>query len=367
MVFARTTPDQKLQIVKQCQERGYRVGVTGDGVNDCPALKIADVGIAMNSGADVARDVASIVLLNNDFAAIVQAVKEGRLIFENLRKVIAYQICGGGWCELLPVLVTFFFGMPQPLTSFLMIMICCLSDVYAGVALMNEPAEHEIMQQPPRDFKTSRLIDYKIILYSYLFYGNLITVGSFYTFFLYMAERGDTRAVPNPIPSDDNGNLSFPAGYRIDQLFFAWNWGLNSGDLGDDQQSAISVGSSIFYICIVVAQMGHLLSIRRKTPYFFDSILNTKQSTKNVFSRIFDEIQHSHIRWPIVAAWILSICTINFFNYISVFQDYCQTAAVPGRYWGIAIGWSLLWFVVAELRKWVILLYPQSFVAKTAW
>ena len=136
LVFARTTPDQKLLIVKESQRRGHRVCVTGDGVNDSPALRKADVGLAMKSGSDVAKDVASMVLLTDDFTTITEGVREGRLIFENLRKTIAYQISAGCWAELLPVLATFFLGLPQPLSSFLMIMISCFSDVYAGCALM---------------------------------------------------------------------------------------------------------------------------------------------------------------------------------------------------------------------------------------
>ena len=120
---------------------------------------------ALNNEPDVARDV---VLLNNDFEAIPCAVQEGRLIFENLRKAIAYQISAGCWAELLPVLATFFLGMPQPLSSFLMIMISCFSDVFVGVALMNEPPEDAIMLRPLRDCKKNHLL---LFAYSYLFYA----------------------------------------------------------------------------------------------------------------------------------------------------------------------------------------------------
>eukprot|EP00953_Heterococcus_sp_UTEX-ZZ885_P028086 14991-Heterococcus_DN1.PRE.6 len=190
MVFCRTTPEQKLEIVKQAQLRGDRVGVTGDGVNDSPALKRADVGIAMASGSDVARDAADIVLLSDEFPAVVHGVCEGRLIFANLRKVIAYQISAGCWSELLPVLATFFLGMPQPLSSFLMIIVSCVTDVFAGVALTNEPSESDIMLKPPRNVRTQRLVDAKLVGYAYFFYANLLSIGAFANYFVYMQSRG---------------------------------------------------------------------------------------------------------------------------------------------------------------------------------
>jgi sodium/potassium-transporting ATPase subunit alpha len=369
LVFSRTTPDQKLQIVKESQRRGHLVGVTGDGVNDSPALKKANIGIAMNSGSDVAKDVAAIVLLRDDFTAIPKGVREGRLIFENLRKVVGYQISAGSWGEVLPVLATFFLGLPQPLSSFLMIMVCCFSDVYAGIAIMMEPPENAIMLKPPRDLKKSRLLDLKLVFYSYLFYANLISIGSFYNYFIYMASRGNTRAVPDPVPSDDNGNLQFPAGYRSGQLLFAWNWGSDSGNLGADETAAAKVGSSVFYITIVCGQMGHLLSIRRKTPYFYDAIMATQPGSenKNIFVRIWEEISTSEIRFPVLAAWTGAVCTTFILNDIKFFQDDCGTGVVPGRFWGMAIGWSILWFIIAEIRKWLIFLFPESIIAKTAW
>jgi len=255
--------------------------------------------------------------------------------------------------------------------------------------LMNEPAEGAIMKKPPRDLKKHRLLDMKLVAYSYLFYANITSIGCFYTYFIYMADRGNTRAVPNPVPADDDGQRVFPAGYRVDQLMHAWNWGLDTGNLGKDEVAAANVGSTIFYVVILTAQMGHLLSIRRKTPYFYDAIMNTKASEKqynaltttgeneaarasevsdkNVLFRIWDELRNSEIRWPIVAAWVGAILTAMFWEYVPVFQKYCGTAPVPGKYWGIAIGWSLLWFVVAEIRKWLVFLFPDSWIGKTAW
>ena len=110
---------------------------------------------------------------------MVEGVKEGRLIFANLRKVIGYQIAAGCWSELIPVLATFFLGMPQPLSSFLMIIISCITDVAAGVALTNEIPEKTIMTEPPRDPKAQPLVDMRLVGYAYLFYGTLESIASF--------------------------------------------------------------------------------------------------------------------------------------------------------------------------------------------
>jgi sodium/potassium-transporting ATPase subunit alpha len=127
IVFARTTPEQKLRIVKEFQSRDNVVGMTGDGVNDAPSLKAADIGIAMGSGSDIAIEAADMVLLDS-FAAIVQAVTYGRLVYDNLKKTIVYLLPAGSFSELWPVITNVAFGIPQALSSFLMIIICCLTD-----------------------------------------------------------------------------------------------------------------------------------------------------------------------------------------------------------------------------------------------
>jgi len=369
MVFARTTPDQKLAIVKESQERGFRVGVTGDGVNDSPALKQANVGIAMGkSGSDVAKDAANIILLNDDFTAITKAVLEGRLIFANLRKVIGYQIAAGCWSELIPVIATFFFGMPQPLSSFLMIIISCTTDVCAGIALMNEPPETSILEEPPRDLKKSRLVTWRLICYAYLWYGNLQSVGSFINYFDYMAGRGNDRALPDPLPTDDStGPYQYPAGYRPAQLIFAWNFegGSATSPLYLDETAAANVASSVFFVTLIVCQMGHVMSIRRKTPYFSDAILG--EGDGGVWNRLWKKILSIRPIYRILLAWSAAVVIANIFNEIPAVQSACGTGSVPARNWGIAIGWSFLVFLLDQCRKWIVILYPKSIVAKLSW
>jgi hypothetical protein len=88
---------------------------------------------------------------------------------------------------------------------------------------------------------------------------------------------------------------------------------------------------------------------------------------RNVLMRIYDELRCSAVQWPVLAAWCGTILTANFFNYIPVFQQYCGTGVVPGKYWGMAVGWAVLWFAVAEIRKWIVVLYPESFIGRHAW
>lgn len=122
IVFARTTPTQKLRIVHEFQSRDRIVAMTGDGVNDAPALKAADIGISLASGSDIAIEAADMVLLDS-FAAIISAVQYGRVVFDNLKKTVAYLLPAGSWSEFWPVFCNLVFGLPQILSSFLMIII----------------------------------------------------------------------------------------------------------------------------------------------------------------------------------------------------------------------------------------------------
>lgn len=166
IVFARTTPEQKLQIVKELQKRDQVVAVTGDGVNDAPALKAADVGIAVVSGSDVAIEAADLVLMGG-FDSIPEAIRMGRLVFQNLQKVIGYLLPAGSWSEIWPVLVNAFLGTPLPLSSFLMIMICCFTDLFPCLALIMENEEYDLLSQKPRNARKDHLINFKVYLKYY--------------------------------------------------------------------------------------------------------------------------------------------------------------------------------------------------------
>lgn len=157
ILFARTTPEQKLKIVQALKENGETVAMMGDGVNDSPALKQADIGIVVNKASDLAKENADMILLDSDFTTIIEAIEEGRSIFENIKKAILY-LLSHSFVEMILVVGSLFSHLPLPITAVQILWINLFQDSFPAVALAFEPREKFLMDEPPRR-KESPIID----------------------------------------------------------------------------------------------------------------------------------------------------------------------------------------------------------------
>jgi P-type Ca2+ transporter type 2C len=179
-VFSRTTPEDKLKIVEALQSHGDVVAMTGDGVNDAPALTRADIGLALGSGTDVAKGTADVVLLDNNFSTIVAAVRQGRIIFDNIRKVMLY-LLANSLTEVLVIIVGLLLGWPLPLLAAQVLWINLVTDGLPDLALTQEPEEPESMSEKPHK-RDAPILDFErkflIIFISLITAG--FTLGIFY-------------------------------------------------------------------------------------------------------------------------------------------------------------------------------------------
>lgn len=233
VIFARTSPSQKLRIVSMLQERGEVVAVTGDGVNDAPALKRADIGIAMGvTGTDVAKEAADMVLMNDDFSTIVYAIKQGRAIFDNIKKFIAY-ILTSNIPEILPFIAFVIFGIPLPLTIILILAIDLGTDMVPAIGLGQEEPDDDIMFKPPRK-KSARLLTLRLLVRSYVVVGPIQAVAGFFAYFYIILTGG-------------------------------WHWGQQLAFADPLYQKAITA----FFFSIIIVQISDVLICRSRNESIF--------------------------------------------------------------------------------------------------
>jgi magnesium-transporting ATPase (P-type) len=243
VIFARMAPEHKLRLVAAFQARGDVVAVSGDGVNDAPALRKANIGIAMGiTGTDVAKQAADVILTDDNFGAIVQAVAEGRAVYDNLRKFITY-IFVSNVPELMPFIITGLFRLPLALTVPQILAIDLGTDVLPALALGMEKPEPKVMARPPRD-RGRPLVDRGILFRAFLWLGPIETILCYLGFLFVYYLAGDTTFLPA---------LSRP------------DWLPPATALVPSIALVYPLATTVFHVGVVMAQVGNVFTCRTET------------------------------------------------------------------------------------------------------
>jgi len=300
VIFARTAPEQKLKIVDVLKEMEEVVAVTGDGVNDAPALKRADIGVSMGlSGTDVAKEASDIILLDDNFATIVNAIEEGRTVYDNIKKFITY-ILTSNIPEILPFISYVLFPIPLPITVIQILSIDLITDILPAIGLGNEPPEPDIMMRPPRR-RSERLVSLKTFLRSYGIIGPAEAALSFVVFFLILAGG-------------------------------AWAWG-----------ERLSVSNTLyrqaaagFLATIIFSQIGNVMACRT----------NRQSAARHVFK---------YNSW-ITAGVVVELAFIFGILYlpVAVIRHFFTTAPLPLGIWPVIVLTPFVIFGIEEIRKFLV-------------
>jgi sodium/potassium-transporting ATPase subunit alpha len=307
IIFARTNPIQKLRIVKTLQSIGEVVTVTGDGVNDAPALKNANMGVAMGlNGTEVAREASDMVLMDDNFATIVNAVEEGRTIFENLKKFIAY-ILTSNVPEILPFIAFVLFGIPLPLSVVLILAIDLGTDILPAIGLGTEKPETDVMKKKPRSRK-ERLLTPQLLFMAYGIIGMLQAAAGFFSYFMVLYMGG-------------------------------WQWGQHLGATDPLYQKAVTA----FFISIIICQIADVWICRTRRQSVFKAGF-----TKN----------------KVILLGILSELTIVYvITFVPAANIFFNTHPLSAFEMSLSIPFALLILFGDELRK-IFVRRKSGFVLK---
>jgi magnesium-transporting ATPase (P-type) len=297
IIFARVGADQKMRIVSALKKMNHVVAVTGDGVNDAPALKMADIGIAMGIiGTDVAKESADMILLDDNFASIVAAIEEGRAVYDNIRKFLSY-ILTSAIPELVPYLFFALFNIPLPLTIIQILAVDLGTDMLPALGLgANAPAQG-IMARPPKR-RNERLLNWPLLLRSYLFLGLLEALAAMTTYYFVLHGGG-------------------------------WSWGEALGTENKLYQQA----TTACLASIIIMQIVNVFLCKTPERSLFGSTIFSNQL----------------ILWGVA----LEITLILSIVYTPWGQIIFGTAAIEANVWLFMLPFAAGMLLLEEVRKWV--------------
>jgi sodium/potassium-transporting ATPase subunit alpha len=339
IVFARTTPQQKLLIVEHLQKLDHIVAVTGDGVNDSPALKKADIGIAMGSGVDVAKASADVILMDDNFASIVLGIREGRTIFDNLAKTICYT-CTHLVPETFPTIFNLTYGLPGAMSGLMVLCIDCGTELAPAISFAYETPEADVMKRPPRNAKTDRLVTFSTMVYIFVA-GAIESAFAIMAFYLYFQQVG-----PNPSELTNAGTDYFGSGSGSGSQggpFFHFHDG-QVWDQGQQTSFYLEAQTS-YWVAVVMQQVCHLWWIKTRSVPIWEHGVFTSMAM--ILAVLFE--------------LTLMLCII----YVSPIASFFGASPfAPGTTWACFLAGGFVLFLINEPRKWYAQKNPQSWVAK---
>lgn len=395
IVFARTMPQQKQDIVAHLQSMNHIVAVTGDGVNDSPALKKADVGVAMGiMGSDVAKEAAKVILMDDNFASIVNGIAEGRLIFDNLKKCIIYVLVHIT-PEMIPYLLFVILQIPMALQVVMILTIDLGTDLLPAIALAYEEMEGVIMEKPPRSALTDRLAGRQLWTMGYVWLGGLETALCFFTFLSIFSEYGFTpssligsavgfmgNGVPvtaadligidycdaatstincpsaswNPARPDSLCNVSTCV-VACNTLRFFCDLEKNNHKWLEAKSEWLSVGKNFGHWrqqALISAQSGYLFTIMLGQ-------IACMMCVKTRFTSLFKKgLDNKFVNLSFPCSIIVSALVV----FCPPFQTVFLTSSFDGKYIGYVICLAPIMIIFEEIRKYWVAKHPDGLLAK---
>lgn len=330
IVFARTSPQQKSIIVEQCQKRGEVVAVTGDGVNDSPALKKANIGLAMGIvGSDVAKETADVILLDDNFSSIVAGIEEGRIIFDNLKKSICYTLAHL-LPEIFPFLINAIAQLPLAITSVIILCIDLGTEMAPAISLAYEKGEADVMSRRPRNVEKDHLVTAPLLFSSYLQIGIIEVFACFATFFFVMAGEGYN-------PTDLFDTKQFFTDSSPDYIV--------NGRVYDakHQVHALAAAQTGYFAALVVCQIFNLLACKTRAVSVFKHGFRNKM-----------------VNFAVVIALFLCVLLV----YVPGMDVVFGTRPFSPIYWVVPIPFGLLILFWSEIRKYLGRAHPDSTFAR---